>query len=903
MSKKLCYLICSVVVLALVGFVQADLLVNGDFEADLALVPNPGDTDANAPTGWEYDRYYGYDVDPWLMNISTIGDGSGGDVGVVFGTWNADAAWDPTMATYPETAIQAGQYTLEVTTVSTGGTVEGWLDVQLGWFEDPADPWANYDEYVREWTDVSLFGDGIWTTLTWDFEIPVDDPGVCMNWYLWLRGQSYDDYVIVGDVKLTAAEPGVTIPVDPNSDLVAANESAQPGDTIEFAEGTYNITSQIEIKDGVTYKGAGSGLTIIDGNDATRAFVAWGDRGATNGQVDANDVAIPNLTGPKCWVIEGMTIQNCVADANNRQDILSAARDLLNNYTGTPYTFVTAGEENPAIADNPDAFYVLSGGLDDDLTDVELQAYLDDNPPGSEGHYVINDDKSQHGAALILRNGAQGTIRNCTISDNSAPHGSGDGGAINAGLGSGAALIIDNCEFSGNSSIDGGGAIRLNSGSACTITGTIFQENQAVIESGDGGAIMTSGSGVALIIDNCEFNGNSCIDHGGALRLGANESTHTIIGATFTENTAGADGGAIKADGDDSSCVWTDCSFIGNHAGDDGGAIDAALSKLNAVAGVPGISLEGIIIDGCTAADDGGGMYIDSDAGNDEEGIVAPSVLIDNTVIRNCRAGGPAPDDGNRDGGAMYINDKMGSLTITNTIVDNCTAGRHTAGILVDDVVEICVIDSCQILNCSNDDIDGESGDGVALAFTRDANPDVTVTNCIFANNINNQDDAIVKIDARLLMVANCTFVGNISPKDKGILRFGTSEEDASYINTAINNLFVNNDTSGGSDEIIEWNKDGNTNITHNNCFFGNILDGNDKLIEDTDDDAMLLTGDFVATLDPLVDAAGGDYHLAVGSEAIDAGIADGAPDHDIEGNVRPQGAAPDVGAYESPVI
>ncbi len=178
MSKKMLCLISSVVVSVLVGFVQADLLVNGDIEADLALVPNPSDTDANAPTGWEYDRYYGYDVDPWLMNISAIGDGSGGNVGVVFGTWNAEAAWEPAMATYPESAVEAGQYTLEVTTVSTGGTVEGWLDVQLGWFENPADPWSNYDEYVREWVDVSLFGDGVWETITWVFEIPADDPGV-----------------------------------------------------------------------------------------------------------------------------------------------------------------------------------------------------------------------------------------------------------------------------------------------------------------------------------------------------------------------------------------------------------------------------------------------------------------------------------------------------------------------------------------------------------------------------------------------------------------------------------------------------------------------------------------------------------------------------------------------------
>ena len=187
----------------MVGAAQAGVVfTNTDFEADLSLVPNPGDTDPGPPTGWEYDRYYGYEVDPWLMNCSAIGDGSGGDVGVVFGTWNGEGAWDPVVATYDLSGVAPGLYTLEVTTVATGGLGGGWLDVQLGWLEDPADPWANYDEFVREWVEVSTFGDGVWKTLTWNFEVLPGDPGVGMNWYHWLRGQSYDDYVIVGGVSL-----------------------------------------------------------------------------------------------------------------------------------------------------------------------------------------------------------------------------------------------------------------------------------------------------------------------------------------------------------------------------------------------------------------------------------------------------------------------------------------------------------------------------------------------------------------------------------------------------------------------------------------------------------------------------------------------------------------------------
>ena len=49
------------------------------------------------------------------------------------------------------------------------------------------------------------------------------------------------------------------------------------------------------------------------------------------------------------------------------------------------------------------------------------------------------------------------------------------------------------------------------------------------------------------------------------------------------------------------------------------------------------------------------------------------------------------------------------------------------------------------------------------------------------------------------------------------------------------------------------------------------------------------------------VDAAGGDYHLAPGARAIDAGMALPDVQYDRDGRRRPQGKAWDVGAYEAP--
>ncbi|MBN2131723.1 MAG: right-handed parallel beta-helix repeat-containing protein [Sedimentisphaerales bacterium] len=522
-------------------------------------------------------------------------------------------------------------------------------------------------------------------------------------------------------ISIPAPEP---ILVDPNSDLAAAAAAAQVGDRIIFAEGTYVLTSQLEIKDGVTYRGAGADLTIIDGNNVTRAFVAWGDRGATDGQVDANGVAIPNLTGPKGWVLDGLTIQNCVADAASRQDILSAARDLLNDYTDAPYTLETAQAENGGVTDNPEWFDILSGSADGDLTDAELQAYLDANPPGSAGHLVVNDAMDTGGGALVLRNGAAGAVQNCSFLNNQALLNSGDGGAILTGN-TGTALIIDNCEFTGNSCDDGGGALRMNSGSACTIAGTTFTENQAVGDSADGGAIAIANSETTLAIDNCEFNGNSCVDGGGAIRLGGNGSVRTITASTFTGNYItgdGGDGGAIKCDGDDSTYVLTDCSFIGNTAMDDGGAVRYNPNRAELTVTNCAFIGNGKDADGNAVGDDHGAWS----TGNDNAGPM---------TFMNCLFADNAS-----------VDDRVVEVRAAFAFL-NCTFVGNVAG---DEA----------ILAIRGQDWDS-TGDGVDDVTTDDS----IIANCLFINNTmlsNKQIIGDTRNDVFAPTVTNCLFFGNL---------------------------------------------------------------------------------------------------------------------------------------------
>ena len=103
-------------------------------------------------------------------------------------------------------------------------------------------------------------------------------------------------------IIMSSGAYAATIAVEAGGDLDAANASAVAGDAIE-------------IKDGVTYQGAGSGETILDCNGLTRAFDGRGNI-AQNDDLPYSEEGYPeNTSGPKGWIIRGLTVVNGVADA------------------------------------------------------------------------------------------------------------------------------------------------------------------------------------------------------------------------------------------------------------------------------------------------------------------------------------------------------------------------------------------------------------------------------------------------------------------------------------------------------------------------------------------------------------------------------------------------------------
>ncbi len=152
--------------------------------------------------------------------------------------------------------------------------------------------------------------------------------------------------------------------------------------------------------------------------------------------------------------------------------------------------------------------------------------------------------------------------------------------------------------------------------------------------------------------------------------------------------------------------------------------------------------------------------------------------------------------------------------------------------------------------------------------------------------------------DPRGLEICNNVFFGN---------EFGVAAQNASSP-VIVNNDFVNNTDAGVStgtgstaivrNNVFQGNGDGirssgaNVVIDHN-LFFNNTQDFGGSATCDAGDGCVFGS-------DPLLtNVSGSDFHLSIGSPAIDAATGVLAPAADFDPDSRPQSAMTDIGADE----
>jgi hypothetical protein len=143
--------------------------------------------------------------------------------------------------------------------------------------------------------------------------------------------------------------------------------------------------------------------------------------------------------------------------------------------------------------------------------------------------------------------------------------------------------------------------------------------------------------------------------------------------------------------------------------------------------------------------------------------------------------------------------------------------------------------------------------------------------------------------DANHVTIANNTVFNSASG---GVLvgggDFVNTDGPADHI-TVVNNIVFDNNAG-----IVESGRTGPHNLFANNLSFRNKVDWRLHGGK-ADRGAISADPEFVHYLPE----GGGDYHLAIGSPAIDAGTPVEAPSDDLDGVPRPQGQGYDVGAYE----
>lgn len=441
------------------------------------------------------------------------------------------------------------------------------------------------------------------------------------------------------------------------------------------------------------------------------------------------------------------------------------------------------------------------------------------------------------------------TIRNCIFNNNSATNGFSGGFTMWQGTN----ILIDGCEFNRNTANSGGCLLYNGSESPPMNPDNFIMKNcefgtNEAIDFGGGACYFSSAS---FTIDSCTFLGNIGSNSGGALFITGDNKEYLVQNCFFGLNNSNY-GGAMSNYGDNTNGTLRSCEFLTNTAGVGGGAMNCGF-KIN-------LLVDDCMFSGCTA-NVGGAIAAQNDS---------TTITVMNSVI--------AGNTGNNNGGGFFTFTGDLSVNLFNTeIYDNTSdfGGGVSLGGDINIDTSFFTIDRCMIYNntattqAGGININDKSGIISNTLLYGNIAEGVGTGGAI---SINSAEDTNLEVD-----IVNTTMTGNLGLLSSGIAAWTDSVATAMVRlqNTLLDN---NNDyaVEAGSPEFISMG--GNfSSSPFMDQYFG-------------DDDVL--------DIDPLFEAPNfSDFHLMAGSPCIDAGIATGAPELDLDGNMRDE--MPDIGAYE----
>jgi hypothetical protein len=245
-------------------------------------------------------------------------------------------------------------------------------------------------------------------------------------------------------------------------------DRASTGDTLNVAAGLYK--ENLVLDKSLSIKGAGQGLTAIDGNFAGSVFKI----GSINSNIDVD--------------LSGMTIQGG---------------------SGTQVGNVLMG-----------------GGIYNrgrtDIADCIITGNRISSAGGAYGGGIANDGVSGGLTPTI-------TLTGCTIANNAAvgssPSGSYGGGLWNRyGTTSLSGCTVNDNLVSGTGTIRGGGISNTGDKGPLTLTDCLITGNNALGSSGSGGGIWLSGT-ATLVMKGGSISSNAAINSGGGIKKDSGSGT------------------------------------------------------------------------------------------------------------------------------------------------------------------------------------------------------------------------------------------------------------------------------------------------------------------------------------------------------------------------------------------
>jgi len=434
--------------------------------------------------------------------------------------------------------------------------------------------------------------------------------------------------------------------------------------------------------------------------------------------------------------------------------------------------------------------------------------------------------------------------------------------------GSGANISVSNLGIvNGNGTAfaqPGGLSIDISGQGSAFVSGLSFQGN----DGGSGGGLFISTQSGGLSVVDSTFTGNTADNDGGGFYLYSTSGSVSVDGVAATSNQAASTyaGGYIACL---ASCSVANSTFSSNSISDGtGSAGGLAIASNGGQIQLNQLTLQNNST-GSDSSDAGGGLFITL--------LGTGSLSLTNSTISGNHATNVA--------GLYAILGDSATATLTgNTISQNVATNIGGGG----------GMQGGSSLSASSNVVQGNSASLLAgLSLSSNGNI-AAVNNVVTGNTASGQYAGFAFSSSGTITATNNTVANNSTPGDGGGMFFAAFSDSAVF--NIYNNIAYGNSAGNGDDIFVDPDTFNPTVKLFNNDFSEFCLGSTC--------DASTLGANQGGNInaDPLfANASAGDFDISSGSPVIDAGSASAPdlPSTDIAGNSRPQGSAPDMGAYE----